>query len=121
VPVLLSGQRETALVDTGCSRSIISRLRVEGIDVECVRKPVVMMDGTRTVCNGACTIDFLVDGRSVTLSCLVEDILPGYDMLLGVDAVRLLGGVFIDARGGVNFGNETPCAAIASVPPESAR
>jgi len=72
-----------------------------------VREAVIMMNGDTTMCAHVCKIAISVHGSDLTLSCLVANLLPGYDMLLGMDAVRQLGGAHISADGDCIFGGTT--------------
>ena len=56
----------------------------------------------------------MVGGRELSLDCLVTDLLPGFDMLLGMDAVALMGGATIGANGDVEFANVV--SSVAHVP-----
>jgi len=64
-----------------------------------VDEPVVMMNGEITRCQLACHLACAVQGIAVQLDCLVSEVVPGYDMLLGMDAVRQLGGLYISPDG----------------------
>lgn len=92
---VVNGKQARALLDSGCSTSIISKRIVQNCDLRHSKRQITMMNGKTTdACwEYDCCIQVL--GRVVTLSCFVCDILPGYDLLLGMDAVSALGGVSI--------------------------
>ena len=96
------------LVDTGCSRTIVSSkiVAVIGSSNKTVRadKEVMMMDGSLTTCTKVIDVVMTIDGITVKLSSLVMDILPTYDVLLGIDAITMLGGVSINRNGQTMFG-----------------
>ena len=58
-----------------------------------------------------------LDRRLVSLNCLVTDVVPGYDALLGVDFIAAMGGVTVSGRGRPTFGGLP--AALCSVTSEA--
>mgnify|MGYP003536646398 FL=1 len=71
----------------------------------------MMMNGDVISCAGSCRILVVVGGRELSLNCLVTNLLPGYDMLLGMDVISLLGGVTISDDGSVSFPSLVSAAA----------
>ena len=104
-----------ALVDSGCSRSIVSSRVVRGSQVVPVCVPVQMMNGESATCRGSIVGDIVVSGASVAVDCLVSDVVPGFDLLLGMDVIRALGGCVIDDAGVCFRGIKAACAAVKSV------
>ena len=100
-----------ALIDTGCSRSILSRKACRGIILETVQQHVTTMSGDDVLCQDAATVNVNVMGVVLELNCLVYDILPQYHMLLGMDAISRMGGVYVNDREFV-FGKNV--AAVSS-------
>ena len=96
---MVEGKRSIALVDTSCSRTIVSRRMVSTKDMRPLYKKVVMMNGTVSTCDHAASVNIEICGTVVGLNCLVADIVPGFDILLGMDAVAALGGVQISQNG----------------------
>lgn len=104
VRVYRGGKELIALLDTGCSKSIVAGKLVSPEEVRPFHCRVVMMDGKDTVCSTACTLSMEVEGVVLKVDCVVGEILPPYDMLLGMDFVKLMGGVFVDGSGNIEFG-----------------
>lgn len=73
------------------------------------------MNGSVTQCADSVDVTVTVQGKELKLNCLVSNLLPGYDMLLGMDAVPQLGGVYISDEGGVTFGVPVGQAAASAV------
>ena len=102
------------LVDTGCSRSIVSANRCQmwmnqRVDVMTINSlsQACCSVGTVTICNEK--------GDTAEVDVLVMQEKPlGYDLLLGIDAIRAFGSVMITVAGGVTLGREKEvCAAIS--------
>jgi hypothetical protein len=74
-----------------------------------------MMNGSTAECLQAVTVVMEVSGISVELDCLVVDTVPGFDMLLGIDAINKLGGVKICSDGErVQFLKKRLIAAVST-------
>jgi hypothetical protein len=58
-----------------------------------------MMNGLVAQCNRAVEVDMDVEGKNVMLDCLTANIVPGFDLLLGMDAVERLGGIQVSRDG----------------------
>lgn len=74
-----------------------------------------MMNGSVARCSDSADVRVTVGGEAISLNCLVSDMLPGYSMLLGMDAIRQLGGVRIASDGGVVFGDGIHQVAATAV------
>ena len=114
IEVVVNGKRCMALVDSGCSRSFVT---------ESVCNPwsgqasdVLTLDGKTLRSNGIGTITLAADNVSPVKAevLVVNSSLLGFDMLLGMDIIRMLGGVRIAQSGNVIFSRTGPhaCAAI---------
>ena len=90
-------------MDTGCSRTIVAPKLSKIIRGEC---HVVAVDGSRVRCLGECVIPMVVAGVSLSVNCIAgAKLITGVDMILGMDVINRLGGVFVhDNR--VSFGCE---------------
>lgn len=93
-----------ALVDSGCTRSIISRELVARTNERhrSDSERIVMMNGTTVNCDRVADVCIELDGVRWKQACLTCDILPGYKMLLGMDVINRMGGVRI-SDGEVRF------------------
>lgn len=99
IKVKIQDKELRALVDSGCSKSVISEKldflhrRVNSDD------KIVMMNGDVVNCFGSQLVTMSVEGTEIMLDCLVSKVLPDCDMLLGMDGISMLGGAFIDMSG----------------------
>ena len=79
------------------------------------------MSGDDVLCQDAVVVNVNVKGKVLSLDCLVYDILPQYEMLLGMDAISKLGGVYVNG-GEIVFGkNFTAVSAGSYVEPEEGK
>ena len=104
-----------ALVDTGCTTSVISSAAVKRLDLSVYpsQQVIHMLDGTRTHSRFRCYIDMRVNSWGLQLECVVTDrLVAGCDLLLGIDGISLLGGVTVASDGNVTFGRSV--AVVAS-------
>lgn len=106
VPVCVGGSngvRVRALVDSGCSQTIISKRLVS--EVFPFGGKIVSVDGSYLSC-GSATVELNIDERTVKVPCLVlEKLMPEFDLVLGMDVVRMLGGFTVSSTGSsVRFG-----------------
>ena len=97
--VWVHGKKIKALLDTGCSKSILNFEIANVGKVGPAKERVIMMNGNSIAVNHKAVADVTVNGITIGLECLVANIVPGYQMLLGMDAVRLLGGVQVSMDG----------------------
>ncbi|CAE1289280.1 unnamed protein product [Acanthosepion pharaonis] len=124
VNVYVEGKRCSALVDTGCSRSIVSADRCVTWNSQQIE--IRTIDGVSRACCGVGTVSVLTDGGShAKVDVLVARQRPlGYDLLLGIDAIRALGGMMITPAGNVELDMTTSVettALIASQPANSGK
>ena len=114
IEVVVNSKKRMALVDSRCSRSLVT---------ESVCNPwsgqasyVLTVDGKTLRSNSIRTITLAADNVSPVKAdvLLVNSSLLGFDMLFGMDIIRMLGGVRIDQSGNVIFSRTGPhaCAAI---------
>lgn len=54
------------------------------------------MNGDDVLFQDAVAVNVNVKGVDLTLDCLVNDIIPQYQMLLGMDAIFKLGGIYVN-------------------------
>ena len=101
-----------ALVDSGCSKSVISEVLAARLlpKYRVCPKRVIMLDGSVASYTRECCVDVVLDvGLEIQLWFMVaSDLLDDVDCVLGMDAICLLGGVFIDDAG-VTFGASNVC------------
>lgn len=92
-----------ALLDSGCSRSIISPEIARYGQMKIVKQRITMMNGDAVVCEASCAVEVSINGVTIMLDCLVAEVLPKYKMLLGMDAIGAMGGVHIGVDGSLKF------------------
>ena len=99
IKVQVNGVWCSALVDTGCSRSIVRTDVRHGVDMQTI-------DGTSWACSGVGTMSILTDGggHAEVNIMLVHERPLSYDLLIGIDTIRALGGVTITPAGEVKLG-----------------
>ena len=101
--VKVNGIDWIALVDSGCSSSVVSRMlcRPE------VRKRTAILTAGRKclLSHGVGSITLTVTNRNpLKTNILVVNSKPlGFDLLLGMDVIKKLGGVHFDKRGKAHF------------------
>ena len=110
--VRVDGQECTALIDSGCSQMLVRQAMCRFWKRKSSR---VLTAERRTLnCRGYGKIKVEV-GRvlAVDIEALIVDKLLGFDLLLGIDAIKLLGGVYLTESGEAHFGGLNRCAAIS--------
>ncbi|CAE1328869.1 unnamed protein product [Acanthosepion pharaonis] len=119
VNVYVEGKRCSALVDTGCSRSIVSADRCVTWSSQQIE--IRTIDGVSRACCGVGTVSILTDGGNhAKVDVLVARQRPlGYDLLLGIDAIRALGGMIITPAVNVELDKgRKVCAALCISEPD---
>ena len=100
VVAVVNGRRVRALVDTGCSKSIVAKRLSGWCQGSCV---VIAVDGSRVQCPGETIATISVGGASLQIPCIVADkLLPGVEAILGMDVVTAFGGIRV-SPGRVDF------------------
>ena len=98
--VEIDGCAVRALVDTGCSRSIVASWISRPSGVPCA---VVTVDGSRVICEGEAAVSVSIGGRSIRVNCiLARTLFSGVGSILGMDFIRAVGGFAIN-RDGIMF------------------
>ena len=111
VEVSLDGRQALAIVDTGCSRSMVKR-RNQGAVVD--GTSVLAFDGREVKCYGYDDIRLVIGEKTVRVRVRVtEALVGGVDVIVGMDVIEELGGVTL-ADGKVMFGDATSglCAMV---------
>ena len=100
----VNGQSVLALVDSGCSKTVVRRGLVRE-HVEGVRKnPIVLADGSAADASSG-EVQLSINGKVINVECLVMESMPfGLGVLVGMDVIERLGGVTI-RKSGIEFGN----------------
>ena len=104
VQISVDQQSCIAIVDSGCSQTIVNASLISNVR-KCIGN-VTTVDGATVTINGIKTVRVVVNENEMKLDCLVmEKMIIGADVILGMDAIRCLGGVFIGDDERVIFGN----------------
>ena len=94
INVCVQGKQFKALVDTGCSKSVLSPKVCKSWKK--IRQYVVTVDGSQLPCVGKVTTPLSIDGCAIKVNCLVaESIFGDIDVVVGMDVVKMLGGVLV--------------------------
>ena len=106
ISVFINGKRVKALVDTGCSKSVISRRLINSDQIEWKNEKTILADGS-SVEVGSIFIQMQVRGVTLDVSVNIMNTFSCYfDVLLGVDVIYKLGGIKF-TNGELKFGCET--------------
>ena len=122
IRVTIGNRSVKALVDTGCQQSVlVSRLCNElGFTSRGPQRIVEMLNGNSTRCCGEITVDVFVHGQNVKVKCLMAPLLVcDFQMIIGMDVINTLGGVYVGNDGKVWFGQ--PHCAVGVVKENHAR
>ena len=110
IKVECEGWSWLALVDTGCTQSMISE-RIGGkVRGDCVVAAVDdwLMEGI-----GEKTIEVVAMGKEVRVTCLIlPRLVNGFEIIIGMDVINLLNGICIQGSK-VLLTHETGVAAVA--------
>ena len=103
IKVQIDGVDRTALVDSGCSSSVVSGSICQPKRQK--RTTILTAGGKCLFSHGVGSITLKVTNRNLLKTdVLVVNSKPlGFDLLLGMDVIKELGGVHIDKRGRVHF------------------
>ena len=98
VEVIVANIIVRALVDSGCSQTIASKSLTK-IFVPCCGE-IVTVDGNKVKCCGTGDLSMVVSNQQIEVKALVLDkLLPQYQIVLGIDIISRLNGVWIDGTG----------------------
>ena len=113
IEVVVNGKRRMAQVDSGCSRSLVTESVCNHWSGQA--SDVLTVDGKTFRSNGIGTITLTADNVSPVKAdvLVVNSSLLGFDMLLGMDIIRMLGGVRIDQPDNVIFSRTGPHVCVA--------
>jgi len=115
ITVTVQGHSRRALIDTGCSNTMIRAGLVEKWTGDAVQASA--FDGRTVECKGTAQIEMEVDGEKVsTRATVIDHIVGGIDVLIGMDVIRQLGGVSVGQHK-IQFGKRVACLVVgAGVP-----
>ena len=112
----VEGQHARALIDSGCSKTIVTNRLVRHRRREGNIDSVVMMNGGMVTCERVSSVQMEFNGMNLRTVCLVTTVVPGFDLLLGMDVIdQLVGGGVRISNGGrsVEFGKQLTVVAVA--------
>ena len=99
VDVLINGRNRKGLVDTGCTNSIVREdagyeMRRENVGI------VRMANGDGLEVEGYTEIQLSIGDRIMNVRCIcAKRMIPGIDIIIGMDVLITIGGVIIDENG----------------------
>ena len=101
VNMMVGGRCARALVDTGCTTTMVNEELVKGVEGEAT---VTAFDGREVKCKGTAHVHMEVAGEQVDSEVTVGgQMLEGVDVVMGMDVIEALGGVRV-CRDQVQFG-----------------
>ena len=108
IEAVVNGKKRMALVDSGCSRSLVTESACNPWSQQA--SDVLTVDGKTLRGNGIGTITLAVDNVSPVKAdvLVVNSSLLGFDMLIGMDIIRMLGGVHTDQSDDAIFSKIEP-------------
>ena len=96
--ILVEGKPAAGLLDTGCSQTIVAERLVRHVSKQ-GETQVCVVGGVAVSCACA-SIGLEISGVKLQLDALVlNELVPGFDVLLGMDAISHLGGVTVSSEG----------------------
>jgi len=105
VVATFNGVKVRALVDTGCSQSIVTSRLVGSMPTLKQKNAVITMSGDSVDCDKVVDATVCVGQKELKLTCIVTPrLLDRYQLLLGIDAVAQIGDVLFK-KGKVSFCN----------------
>ena len=111
ISVRVGERRVMALVDTGCTTTMVKTHLVTGWNGS---GRVVGFDGRNVKCCGTSNIELELEGRQLSVEAIVNDrLVPGVEAIIGMDVICQLGGVTVD-EDGVKFGTARCDATVQS-------
>lgn len=111
VEVRVDGKLRRALVDTGCTQSMLAAESGE----EGGEKGVQTVDGRVISGVGEKDVEMEVDGRRMVVKCLVmPSLVEDFKVIIGMDVITRISGVVVNGSG-VRFGAAAAAAAAVSV------
>jgi len=116
--LLINGVTFKSLVDTGCQQSVVSSnvVHLLGEKHTSVPKIVTMLDGNTTMCLGEVSLKITAGTRCVNVRCLVsKSLVCGCAAIIGMDAVKGLGGLTVSSQGVPSFGGARQYDKLAVV------
>lgn len=102
IEIFLGDKKIRALVDTGCSTVVVRTNLVDHVEG---RSRMYAFDNREVECRGVSWLDLVVAGTHVKVyAVVIDNIVDGVDVVLGMDAIDRLGGVLV-TRFKVQFGD----------------
>ena len=117
IEVDMGGVAVNALVDTGCTTTMVRAHLVRECEADEKEMYMVAFDGRQVKCSGTCLVKLVVAERQIEVcAVVVDEVVEGIDVVMGIDIIDQLGGVAV-CKGTVRFGGDM---CLVSVGPESA-
>ena len=92
--VVINGRKLRALVDTGCTATLLIPEIAEDWNG---KSRITVVDGRDLDCKGISLVKLVVSGMKLNINAVVRDrMVEGIDLVMGMDAIHQLGGVLIN-------------------------
>lgn len=106
IQVIVGGRKVRALVDTGCSTTVVASHLVPKSERK--ESSLMTVDGREIACEGERNVELAVEGtRMIVRAIVLRQLVDGIYLVLGLDAINRLGGVVIKCIEPVTFGKAT--------------
>ena len=120
VSVHINGKKHTALVDAGCTQTLVHKLCCQMWERK--EAPMITVGESSLICYGESVVWIGIGNRPpvVVRTLVLDKELLGYDQLLWLDAIIQLGGIALSGTGEVKFPQHgiPICAAITLNEPD---
>ena len=111
VDILVGTKGARALVDTGCTNSLMTAKMAESWTE--TSTSMIAFDGRSVSCRGNSNVDLTIGGEKITTTMTVVDKIVGnVDVVLGMDIIKRLGGVTV-SDGTIQFGRVS-CVIVSA-------
>ena len=110
IDVVVSGKRCKALVDSGCSQTIVSSDLCGNVSG---RREIEAVDGRIIRCSGEASVIICIgESEHTVMSLIMSNMVQGVDVIIGLDLILELGGMSV-TKSGVVFGNSRGSVGVA--------
>ena len=107
----MNSRKLSALVDTVCTTTLVTPEIAEDWTG---RSRITIVGGRDEDCKGISLMKLVVSGKKLNINAIVMDrMVEGIDLVMGMDVIRQLGGVLINGDG-VDFGAAKCAIAVHS-------
>ena len=110
--IRVNGKRAKALIDTGCTHSLICKKVVEAKKIGQCSKTILSADAKRMKIDGEVDVIVEINGNRLETKCaVIEKLVPGIDIIVGTDILKYF-------RFELHYGKANICATGVSSEPQ---